>query len=212
MRAAILLLLSLLLLAARPACAQEQEGGLLKRIEAARPDSAKVFDLRQSMFGGKSASQTDKSKATKDFQFDQKVRLKEYGTGGFWGTKKSALGDAKFAAKSARTEGKYVIPNVDKRTGDKTASVKEAREANQTMATRGLPDGKRPFLGRENDKARTPVDPATAANWRGSSETVTGGSHDIVRAGRHALTPIERTSELKELSIDDVRDILNKNK
>ena len=68
----------------------------------------------------------------------------------------------------------------------KTASVKEAREVGKVAETRGLPDGKREFLGKEAEKIHKPLDVTT-------------------------LPKI--SNEMRELkTIEDVRELLNKNK
>ena len=84
---------------------------------------------------------------------------------------------------------------------DAPAIVKEAREANDKLATRNLPGGDREYLGRESQKVRRAVDPKVLANSQsaGVSVTSTGGT-------------VEVGGSLRELSINDVREILNKSK
>ncbi len=195
----LLPILFALLFAGRMAHAQEQEKKLEERLYGPR-DEKKVFDLRQSSFGGASSFNTGEARISKDFQYDQKATSKGFWTN-FFGTKKATLADSKFATNSANTSGRFEIPGLSKKPADKTAPVRDARESGKTLATRGLPDGKRQFLGRENDKMRQAIDAKEMANWRAGSETVT-----------YSGSSVDKYSDLKELSIDDVREILNKNK
>jgi hypothetical protein len=67
----------------------------------------------------------------------------------------------------------------------KTAPTKDARESGKTAATRPLWDGKREFLGPESKKLDKAVDPNKPIEWKG---------------------------DLKEMTIEDIRELLNKNK
>jgi len=164
------------------------------------PNESKTFDVNRALRGSRQTVSTGSAR-TKEFYFDQKVRSEGYRTSAFWGTKDSALRDAKFATIDANTRGKYDIPNARKKADTKSAAVKEAREANDKLATRNLPGGDREYLGPESKKVRRAVDPKTLANSRsaGTSVSSTGGT-------------VEVGGTLRQLSIDDVREILNKNK
>lgn len=67
----------------------------------------------------------------------------------------------------------------------KTAPSKGAREVGKTAATRPLWDGGREFLGPERGKLDKSVDPNKRIEWRG---------------------------DLKPMTVEDVREMLNKNK
>jgi hypothetical protein len=164
------------------------------------PNESKVFDLNRAIRGSSQTVSTGRAR-TKEFYFDQKVRLEGYRTRGFWGTTDSALRDAKFATIDANARGKYEIPNARKKAETKSAAVKDAREANDKLATRNLPGGDREYLGPESKKVRRAVDPKVLANSHsgGTSVSSTGGT-------------VEVGGTLRQLSIDDVREILNKNK
>ena len=67
----------------------------------------------------------------------------------------------------------------------KTAPTREARDAGRTTATRPLWDGGREFLGPERGKLDKAVDPNKRIEWRG---------------------------DLKPMTVEDIRALLNKNK
>jgi hypothetical protein len=164
------------------------------------PNESKAFDVNRAIRGSSQTVATGSAR-TKAFNFDQKVQPQGYRTRAFWGAKDSALRDAKYATIDANTRGKYEIPNARKKADTKSAAVKEAREANDKLATRNLPGGDREYLGPESKKVRRAVDPKVLANSQsaGTSVSSSGGT-------------VEVGGTLRQLSIDDVREILNKNK
>jgi hypothetical protein len=164
------------------------------------PNEHKAFDVNRAIRGSSQTVSTGKAQ-TKEFYFDQKVRPESYRTRGFWGAKDSALRDMKYATGQANSRGKYEIPNAGTKADTKSAAVKDAREANEKLATRNLPGGNREYLGPESKKVRRAVDPKTLANWRTEGETV-----------HYSEGTVEVSGALRELSVDDVRAILNKNK
>lgn len=175
-------------------------------------DPDKSFNLK-SMTTGSSRTFNTGSANVKEFNYVQKVTTKSYKAGGFWGSKQSAFSDQRFAARAARTSGNYEIPNATKKADTKTAATKEAREANLAMTVQTLPDGSRQYLGKEAKKLKTPVDPKEAANWRGANAMVTtGGDMGQSTGGRKYITPVERYGQMKEISIEELRELLNKNK
>lgn len=175
-------------------------------------DKYKAFNLASAATGSTKSYNTG-SANVKEFNYAQKVTTRSYNAGGFWGAKQSAFSDQRFATNSARTSGNYEIPNATKAATTKTAATKDAREADLAMAVRTLPDGSRQFLGKEKAKLGTAVDPREAANWRGTSAMVTtGGEMGPSAAGRRYVTPVERIGQMKEISIAELRELLNKNK
>ena len=175
-------------------------------------DKYKAFNLGAAVTGSSRSYKTG-SAQMKDFNFEQKVTTKSYNSRGFWGAKQSAFSDQRFATRAARTTGNYEIPNATKKADTKTAAVKEAREANMAMAVRTLPDGSRQYLGKEKKKMETPVDPKEAANWRGASAMVTTPGEIGPSSGRRRyITPTEQYGQMKEISIEELRELLNKNK
>ncbi len=171
-------------LLASSAFAQEQERKLADRIS--KPNMNMTFDTRQGGTGSKSFNSG--KVATKGFGFSQSFRTKDFNAKQFrskeFATSGAWMGDMRFESKQANTSGKYQIPNIGKEAGNKTAGVKEAHDANKAMEVRAYAKGDRPYLGREADKMKKHLDQAPAG-WQGN--------------------------DLKVLSIDDIREMLNKN-
>ncbi len=163
-------------------------------------DPNKSFDPTRSSVGGRTYD-TGNARV-KDFYYDQKAHPGSYGTRDFYGSKKDWLGDLKYAARDANTHGRYTIPNATKTADTKTAATKEAWDSGKTAATHGLHDGQREYLGPESKKLRTPVDPASQGDWRNA------GRESVVNSG----TSVEKYTTLKQLTIEDIRELLNKNK
>jgi len=164
---------------------------------------ALVFDTRSGAVGDARAV-APSGVRTKDFHFNQRYTPAKYETGQFQ-TKKSWFGNFKFGAKSAKLSPRSEIPNANtaaplKAAPMKTAPTKEAPDSTKTAAVRDLPDGDRPYLGPERKKLDRPIDPASVANWRDGQAKINGGA------------PVEQFETLKPLTVEDVREILNKNK
>jgi hypothetical protein len=141
-----------------------------------------------------------KDAATKDFYTDRHLRVDTYQTRDFYDSKTNSAAQRKFATSEANTKGKFAIPNADKAAATKTASTKTSSEASKVAATRDLPDGGREFLGPERKKLGTSYSAKDLANWRnGESVGYSDGA-------------IDKTGSFKNLSIDDIRDLLNKSK
>ena len=168
--------------------------------EMAVIDPDKTYDPTRSSVGGRTYD-TGKARV-KEFYYDQKEHPGSYGTRDFYGSKKDWSGDQKYAARDANTHGKYAIPNATKAADTKTAATKESWDAGKTAATKPVYDGQREFLGPESAKLRTPVDPASQGDWRSA------GRESVVNSG----TSVEKYSTMKPLSIEDIRELLNKNK
>jgi hypothetical protein len=164
---------------------------------------ALVFDTRSGAVGDARAVEPTGVR-TKDFHFNQRYTPAKYETGQFQ-TKKSWFGNFKFGSKSAKLSTKSEIPNANtaaplKAAPMKTAPTKEAHDSTKTAAVRDLHDGDRPYLGPERKKLDRPIDPASVANWRDGQAKINGGA------------PVEQFETLKPLTVEDVREILNKNK
>jgi hypothetical protein len=177
-----------LLFSGLPLFAQQQERKLEDRI--LKPNLDLQFNLsKSSSFGNRSAP--SKNANVREFAFTQKVAPKEFASKDFGGSKASWFSKLKFFSRnSASTEGKYAIPNASKKADTKTLSVDDAREASKSMDTAQYAKADRPYLirGRSQDKLDdekgVPKD-NKPLGWGGS------------------LTP---------MTIDDVRELLNKNK
>ena len=162
-------------------------------------DPHKAYDPSRSAVGSRTYNAG--GARTKEFYFNQKTNPGSYRTRDFYGAKSAAAGEKKFATREANSRGQYEIPNANKAAETKTAPTKEAWDAGKTAETKNLRDGRREFLGRESRKVRQGVDPATMGDWHGGGENVT-----------NAASSVEKFSTLKPLSIDDIRELLNKNK
>ncbi len=165
------------------------------------PNYMKEFDPSRSGVGTARTFGTGGARS-KEFNFQQKVRADTYLTRDFQGSKTNTGAERKFAANDANTRGKYTIPNVDKDAGNKTAATKELWDGNKVAATQDLHDGQRPYLGPESKKLNRTMDPKEMADWRNA------GKESVV----YGDGTVERISNLKQLSIEDVRELLNKNK
>ena len=126
----------------------------------------------------------------KEFGFSRGFRTKDFNAKTYRSKNFNAhgawMGDMKFTTKAANTSGKYKIPGLDKQPGNKQARVKEAHDANKDASTRAFAKGDRPYLGKEAEKIKKGIDPNNQpAGWQGN--------------------------ELRVLSIDDIREMLNKN-
>ena len=142
-----------------------------------------------------------KSASTKSFYSDRQMRLDTYQARDFYGAKPDLASQRGYATKEAPTKGKFLNLFAKKTAPTKTASTKEAWDANKEAPTRPLADGRRPYLGRESKKMNQSISAQEMANWRNGGESV--GYTD---------STVERMSSMKQLSIDDVRELLNKSK
>jgi hypothetical protein len=181
------LLLALLTLAA-PLLAQEQEQKLWDRLNRnPQKDKEMVFDTRQASFSS-SRSFNSKSANSKGFLFKQKFSAGEYRSKEYAGTKSAWSGDFKFSARQANTRGKFEVPNASRQVNTKTMDVADARESAKGMPTRDFA-GQRPYLKRGASQDRL--------------DREGPGFND-----QHIGT----TSDLRPMTIDDIRELLNKNK
>lgn len=151
-------------------------------------DPTKEFNTASARFGSRSAY-GEKSAKTNEFHFIDRTRTKAFGTKSY-GTKGAWMGDAKFATKSAPTKTSWF--------GSKSARVKsydtkEARDASKTAATRALPEGDRTYVAQGRRQAQLD---------KNGRDTIPMGTHDMGPSW---------SGELKPLTIDDVKSLLNKN-
>lgn len=154
-----------------------------------RPDQSLEYDVRKSSpFRSAPGSYQPGTANVKDFHIGKTANVGAFNTKAFSGANSAWDGRFAYSTKAANTESKRQIPNLQKNLGinstDAQAS-KGARESSKSAPIRALPDGKREYLGPESKKLRTPVDQTRQLGW---------------------------TGDLKQLSIGDIREILNKNK
>lgn len=166
-----------------------------------KPDLEKKFDMNQlSPFSRSKSEFRAHSAQTNSFHFQQKFKAKDFQTNSFR-TKEAWDRDTKFATKDAQTKTFET-----KAAPVKTAPVKDAREAGKSAPTREFYEANRTsnFKGRrqalfdkEGPGAQAKIGPSFG-----------GGSFSLPGQGEGASW----TGNLRQLSVDDVREILNKNK
>ncbi len=159
-----------------------------------------VFDPGRATAAAAHGYKTNKA-STKNFYSDKQMRLDTYKARDYYDAKPDLASQRDFATKEASTKGKFLNLFTKKTASTKTAATKEAWDANKGAPTRPLADGRRQYLGPESKKLNTQTSAAELANWRNGGESV-GYSDGTV----------ERMSSMKQLSIDDIRELLNKSK
>jgi hypothetical protein len=166
-------------------------------------DPNKHFDPNRTGVGTARQFGTGGSR-TKEFNFDQKAQTGNFLTRAFGGSKANSPGEKNFATTDANAKRDFVVPGTTIKT-DKAVSTKDLADGSgsKTAAVRDLPGGDRQFLGREQKKMANAVDPATLADWR------SGGGETVIY---NADGSVDRIGAMKRLSIDDIRELLNKNK
>jgi type II secretory pathway pseudopilin PulG len=161
-------------------------------------DPTKTFDPTRSGVGTARTVSTGGAR-TKDFNFDQKARPGNFLTRAFSSSKADAAAERKFVTGEAGTRN---YNTGEARDSTKSAATRKLWDGSKVAATRDSSDAAKPFLGPESSKLRKAVDPKTMADWRSAgAEAVSYTDHSV-----------ERSSTFKPLTIDDVRDLLNKNK
>jgi hypothetical protein len=167
--------------------------------EVLQYDPNKGFDPNRATAAAAHDYGTGKASA-KSFYSDRQLRLDTFQARNF-NAKTNTAAERKYSTADASTKGKYLMSDATKSADTKTAATKEAWDANKTSASRPLADGRRPYLGPESKKLGVAVDPKEMANWRNAGEQVS-----------YTDSTIEKVSTLKQLSIDDIRELLNKSK
>ncbi len=149
------------------------------------PDFTRSFDPNKNSTAGMRGYQANTA-ATKAFYSDKKMAATKFDTRDFSGTKLAGISEKKFSTKEGPTRGRYEIPNANKAADTKKLAVNDAREASQSAVTREVPNAHRPYLGKESTKLNTAIDANNQPRY---------------------------SNDLREIkTIDDVRDLLNKNK
>jgi len=149
-------------------------------------DQGLAFDTRQGAVNGGQTFSTRVAQAPL-FQYEQHVTPSKFETREAVQPRSSWLSKLKFWAKDANAKPSHEVPNVSQQVGTKTAPVKEARDAGKIAAVRDLPGGDRTYLGPEHAKLDRSVDPTKPLpGWAGG--------------------------KLDTLTLEQVRELLNKNK
>lgn len=164
-------------------------------------DPNKKFDPNRSGVGAARTFGTGGSR-TKDFNYVQKTKSGNFLTRAFGGSKGNYASEKDYATTESNSKREYVIPGTTMKT-DKALPVKDVSDGSRSASVRDLPDGDRQFLGREQKKLSNAIDPVSLADWRKA------GAETVIYRDDGS---VERMGALKQLSINDVRELLNKNK
>jgi hypothetical protein len=162
------------------------DGTDLKSRLSRSPNSNLTYDTNQSAFGSRSIST---SKVAKTGEFNTRTFLsREYISKPYGGSeKRSWFASLLFPAKSANTSGKYEIPNAGTQYGTKESPTREARDAGKVAGTNAFAQTDLPYLKR--NRFDTSIKAAPPQN-----------------------KTLGYTGDLRPMTIDDVRELLNKNK
>ena len=186
MRFAPLITTVALLVTLAGAQAQEQERGFRERVlgEADRTMEFKGWDKSFNYGRGKIEA---KNARAKKFHFTQKVRAKDYVTKDYLGTKGAWGGDFLYDVGAAHSEAKHRNPKIDSEYATSEVKAENAKESGTTARTTSNRDAHREYLGKEAGKIK--------ASERGNTAISSGWQ-----------------GKLRVLSIDDIRELLNKSK
>lgn len=161
--------------------------------ELMKPDITKEFNPAAANFGA-ARSINGKSASTGAFQFENKTRTKSFATRGF-ATKEASGSQSQFATKTAATKeswySKLTAPT-------KTYATRESRDANRGLQGATLPGSDQKFQARGRRQAEL-----DAQRAKGRAPLVPlGWDRDVGQSWN---------GDLKPLSIQDVKTLLNKN-
>ena len=153
------------------------------------PDETKGFNPGVANFGSGRTVSTGKAR-TNEFYFVDKTRTKSFGTRDYatreaWGAK------TEYATREAPTKESW-FSRLTART--KSYDTREDRDANKTNATRALPGGDRAFVAKGRRQAALDKD--------GAKGEPLGGDRTVGESW---------SGDLRPLTIQDVRTLLNKN-
>ncbi len=171
-------------IALAPAHAQEQERKLMDRIE--RPDMTRSFGADKKDFMGSKSFSGGGAAQVKDYSLLKNFRSKDYLTGSYSGNKGFWMGDFKYATQEADTEGRGAAAQARKKDfATKALPVKDLQDGGKTYASRTMA--------------------TKAVEWKGRSQD----KMDV--QGPEAMNTIRDGTFTELKTIDDVRNLLNKN-
>jgi hypothetical protein len=150
-------------------------------------DAKLEFDPSAANFGSKKSFGT-RAARTGGFYFQDRVRTKDFGARDF-STKDAWMSGKGFETKAAPVKESW-LSQLTART--KTYDTRQARDAGKAATVRALPDGERPFLVKGRRQG------ALDANGR---EQIPMGTNDLGPA---------YSGEIKQMTIEDVKKLLNK--
>lgn len=154
-----------------------------------KPDMTKEFNPSSAHFGS-GLSVTGKKAATSGFYFVNKTRTKSFETQNF-ATKQAWGGDSKYATKSAETKESWFARLT---APTKTYATRDSSDANRGLQGRVLPGSEKNFVARGRRQAEL--------DRNGASGIPMGGDRDSGQSW---------SGEVRPLSIQDVKTLLNKN-
>lgn len=154
-----------------------------------RPDITKEFNPSTANFGS-GRSVTGKSATTSEFHFVNRTQTKSFETRGV--TTKDASGtDAKFATKSAQTKESWFARLT---ASTKTYATRDNPDANKGVQGKVLPSSEKQFVARGRRQAEL--------DKNGAGSHPLGGDRDSGQSW---------SGDVRPLSIQDVKTLLNKN-
>ncbi len=154
-----------------------------------KPDITKEFNPASANFGS-GRSITGKKAATSEFHFVNKTRTKAFETGTF-ATKTAWGADSRYATKTAETKESWFAR---KTAPTKTYATRETWDANKGLQGQVLPGSERKFVAIGRRQADL--------DKNGASRMPVGGDRDMGQSW---------SGELRPMSIQDVKSLLNKN-
>ncbi len=184
---------SIFILLALLACAraQEQESGMMSRLESSRAGALDAMNnpkkkhpelsssLMNKSFAANNKSLANRTAGTGTFTLDKKMAASgSYTTRSFLGIKNPWFGQKVVVPQKADLWTKNAIPNSDTKFATKTAGVKNFADVDKKLMNRDAVTETRPYLG------------------KGTAQ----GAIDL------------ETAKGKDMTIDQVRDLLNKSK
>jgi hypothetical protein len=155
------------------------------------PDSKIAYESQNKSFQDDRTFSAGGKAYVKDFQFDQKVQLKAFYSKEFAGSRNFWAGDfqiSKYAAADPQ-QRRFIIPNASKTFETASVDVKDARESGKAVPIDKY-QGNLQFKGRYEDQTNLATD--RKAKGKGSAE--------------------EKKAAAPPMTIDEVRNLLNKNK
>ena len=154
-----------------------------------RPDVTKEFNPSAANFGS-GRTITGKSTSTGEFHFVDRTRTKNFNTGAF-ATKEASGTNSEYATKSAQTKESWFA----RLTGHtKAYATRENSDSGKKMEGHDLPGSEKKFVARGRRQA--------ALDKSGAAGQMMGGDRESGQSW---------SGDLKPLSIQDVKTLLNKN-
>jgi hypothetical protein len=154
-----------------------------------KPNWEKSFEPAKGSPVSSRTSVGDKKASTKEFGAKQ-FSAKEFSSRDFAGSKNAYLGKSKVTLPEAQTKGRGIIPKIDEKAPTKAMAVNEAYDAGKKMEVRTATAANRPFLA------------------KGRSQDLFDREKGVPESSKQ----IGYGGELNTLSLEDIRQLLNKNK